>query len=146
MTQLDAEIRAAASRRRGVAGGDSLEDDREQVRQLVTRKPLAVAPPTTPTSAAERRARVRLVAMLKARDKHGENSRVSVEDIARQRTLVANGDGEAHEHGRERITWLATPVALPGSGTIRVCGWAHGSRLPAWLSSILERGEAQEAA
>jgi hypothetical protein len=144
---LDAEFRAAATgRRRGVAGGGTTADDRAQLRQLVTRKPLAAAPPTTPTSAAERRARARLVSMLKAREKHGEDSRVSAENIERQRLLVAALEAKGdHEHGAEQIAWLAEPVGIPGS-TVRVVGFDRLAAPPTWLAEMIDRGEVLEAA
>jgi hypothetical protein len=79
-------------RRPGIAGGGTVEDDRSQLRQIVTRKPLV------------------------------ESER-------------------AHAHGAERIVWLAGPVAIAGSSSLRVFGYVGTP--PPWLADALARREAK---
>jgi hypothetical protein len=94
--------------------------------------------------------------MLKARERHGAEARITAEDVEAQRELIrqlaAQSVGESGEYnrhfrepakpqqGRPRqgdvssITWLPAPVPFPGRSRIRLVGWdASVCDRPAWL-------------
>jgi non-ribosomal peptide synthetase component F len=95
-------------------------------------------------------AKSRLAAMERRRERWGDACYSSVEDVERQRALVARleagvePDPTPHEQAQatlrpmqtdaSSIVWLKTPQAIPGLRKVKLCGWDPSMcARPGWL-------------